>query len=232
MKKTGILLSSAATIALLVSASAASAQSSVNTTVNSTRGGSNPVTTYRVTGKNSNGTATATTLELNDAQTNTWRITGFVPADCVLFTGGGNGSQQVIDLGQIGIEGQSNLGSDTVFDLRDNIQLTVASGTAGCNTANTMTITKANGASGLVNSAPGAFDGDQFQANIPYSIAATFDADTVTSLNVSSTAPSNQATLGAWRSGFTMAFNAGKPGKGLVAGAYEDVITVRFDTDI
>lgn len=233
MKTTATLLAGAAVLAMSFTASVAAAQTkSVNVTTNSSRGGANPVTTYTVRGQNSNGTATASTLELNDAQQNSWRITGYVPADCVLFTGGGNGSEQVIDLGEIGVEGQSNLGSDTVFDLRSDIELTIASGTAGCNTANTMSIMKTNGASGLVNDAPGAFDGDQFQANIPYSIAATFDADTVTSLNVPANANGNEIGLGAWRSGFSMKFFAGKPAKGLVAGTYEDVITVRFDTDI
>lgn len=231
MKTITSLLGGAAVLAMTLTASVATAQTkSVNVTTNSSRGGSTPVTTYTVRGKNSNGTATATTLELNDAQTNSWRITGFVPADCVLFTGGGNGSQQVIDLGQIGVEGQSDLGSDTVFDLRDNIQLDIASGTAGCNTANTMTITKS--AQGLVNSAPGAFDSNQFQANIPYSVSATFQAGSETSLVVAANDDSEQKTLGAWRSGLSMRFFAGKPGKGLVAGTYEDVITVRFDTDI
>jgi hypothetical protein len=233
MKTTATLLAGVAVLAMGFSATAAAAQTNnINTTVNSTRGGANPVTSYTVRGSNSNGTATLSTIELNDAQQNSWRITGYVPADCVLFTGGANGSEQVIDLGEIGIEGQSNLGSDTVFDLRAPIELTVASGTAGCNTANTMSIMKANGASGLVNDAPGAFDGDQFQANIPYAITATFDADSVTSLNVPANANGNEIGLGAWRSGFSMLFRAGKPAKGLVAGTYQDVITVRFDTDI
>ncbi|WP_313008893.1 hypothetical protein [Brevundimonas vesicularis] len=233
MKTITSLLGGAAVLAMTLTASVAAAQTSnVNVTTNSSRGGSNPVTTYTVRGQNSNGTATASTLELNDAQTNSWRITGFVPADCVLFTGGGNGSQQVIDLGEIGVEGQSNLGSDTVFDLRDNIVLTIASGTAGCNTANTMSITKTNGVRGLVNSAPGAFDSNQFQANIPYSVTATFQAGGETNLTVASGDDAEQKTLGAWRSGLSMRFFAGKPGKGLVAGTYEDVITVRFDTDI
>lgn len=236
MKTTASLLAGVAVLAMgftAFTASVATAQTNkVNVTTNSSRGGATPVTTYTVRGQRSDGTTMDSTLELNDAQQNSWRITGYVPADCVLFTGAGNGSEQVIDLGEIGIEGQSNLGSDTVFDLRSTIQLTIASGTAGCNTANTMSIMKDNGASGLVNKVPGAFDSDQFQANIPYSIAATFDADTVTSLNVPANANGNEIGLGAWRSGFSMVVTAGKPPKGLVAGTYEDVITVRFDTDI
>ena len=215
-----------------LSAAAAVAQpNNIAVTRDSSRGGANPVTNYTVRGTNGGNTANVGSLEVNATQTNSWTITGSVPADCVLFIGEGQSNTQTIDLGEIGIEGQSNLGVDTVFDMRSPISLTVASGTAGCNTANTVSINK-DDIRGLVNANPGAYDANQFQANIPYSVTATLNDGASRTISIPTTGNGAEQPLGAWRSGFTMSISAPKAARGLVAGDYEGTVTVVFDTTV
>lgn len=229
MKNIASLLGGVAVLAL----TASGAMAQVRNIAVTTNVGTKPDTSYTVRGTNGGNTATLGSLGLNANQSNSWKITGFVPADCALFTGGANGSQQEINLGELGIEGESDQAVNNLFDLRAPINLAIASGTAGCNTANTMTISKDNGASGLTNAdavASGGFDNTQFQANIPYQIVASFQTAGVDSLTVSPSEPSDNLPLGPWRSNFNMAISAQKPANGLVAGTYEDVITVSFVT--
>jgi len=113
---------------------------------------------------------------------------------------------------------------------------TVNSSTAGCNFNNTVTLSKANGSQGLLNSAPGGYDTNEFQANIPYQVAATFTAGAQGAVAAAGSQTLTAATgdaskvgnYGAWRSAMTMIVTAPTPGKALVAGSYQDTLTVEL----
>ena len=77
----------------------------------------------------------------------------------------------------------SNTNVNSAFEMVSPASAVVNSTTAGCNFNNTVTLTKANGAQGLRNLAAGGYDSNQFQANIPYSVGASFTATTNTSAN-------------------------------------------------
>ena len=173
--------------------------------------------------------------EATPTVTNTWLIKGAVSKDCSYY--GGSSTAHTLDFGTIGVNTQSNTSVGNAFDMVSAATATVASTTAGCNFNNTVTLSKANGAQGLLNNAAGGYDSNEFQANIPYSVAAKFQGTTNQSAGAAGslqtvTAATGDAskvwTGGAWRSDMILTINAPTPGKALVAGDYQDTLTVEL----
>ena len=88
---------------------------------------------------------------------------------------------------------------------------------------------------GLVNSAPGAYDTDQFQANIPYEVTASWTgvergtraAGTNQTLEVDTNTRRGVKRQGAWRSAMDISIVApAVSGAGIVAGDYEGTVTL------
>jgi len=164
--------------------------------------------------------------------TNTWTIKGKVTPDCSYY---GGSTTKTLDFGTIGVNTQSNTSVDNAFTMRAAAVANVNSTIAGCNFNNEVKITKANGASGLTNSAAGGYDSDEFQANIPYSVTASFrgtadQAKGARGGSQSLTVPTDQKTNswagGAWRSSLNLLITAPAPEKALVAGNYSDTLEV------
>ncbi|MDP5281313.1 hypothetical protein Q9Q95_20475 [Sphingomonas sp. DG1-23] len=186
---------------------------------------------YNQWGLNDGNTQTA-----SPTVTNTWLIKGTVTKDCSYY--GGSSTSHTLDFGTIGVNTNSNTNVNSAFEMVSPASAVVNSTTAGCNFNNTVTLTKANGAQGLRNLAAGGYDSNQFQANIPYSVGASFTATTNTSAGavgspLTVTAAEGDAskvwTGGAWRSDMTLTINAPNPtGKALVAGNYSDTLTVEL----
>lgn len=166
--------------------------------------------------------------------TNTWLIKGSVSKDCSYY--GGTSTAHTLDFGTIGVNTQSATSVGNAFDMVSPAVATVNSSTAGCNFNNTVTLSKANGSQGLLNSAPGGYDTNEFQANIPYQVAATFTAGAQGAVAAAGSQTLTAATgdaskvgnYGAWRSAMTMIVTAPTPGKALVAGSYQDTLTVEL----
>lgn len=167
--------------------------------------------------------------------TNTWLIKGAVSKDCSYY--GGSSTAHTLDFGTIGVNTQSSTSVNNAFDMVSAAVATVNSTTAGCNFNNTVKLTKTNGSQGLVNSAAGGYDTNEFQANIPYSVAATFNATTNQSAGAAGSSQTLTATTGdasktgnygAWRSDMTMIVTAPTPSLALVAGNYQDTLTVEL----
>lgn len=186
-------------------------------------------TVYRAGGAALGNTETATP---NVATTFTLR--GNVTKDCSFYAGNSAAARD-INLGTIGVRTGNGENVSDAFDMRAPAVAGIQSGTAGCNFNNTVTIAKANGVNGLVNGAAGGYDAVQFQANIPYSIDAEWTGTTSQSAgvngstqtrNVATNEASETWTGGAWRSEFTMGILVPTPSKALVAGNYQDQITV------
>lgn len=230
-----LLRASIAAVALVASAGAAQAQS-LNVTSN---------TDYSVgalsylfggigTVYNATTTSWGNTETARDNVETTFTLRGNVTKDCSFYAGNGSSARD-INLGTIGVRTGNGENVNAAFDMVAAANANILSGTAGCNFNNTVKIEKANSTNGLVNNGAGGFDSLQFQANIPYSIAATWTGTTNQSAgangslqtrNVGTNQDSVTWTGGAWRSSFNMAINVPTPSKALVAGNYQDQITV------
>lgn len=166
--------------------------------------------------------------------TNTWLIKGAVSKDCSYY--GGSSTSHTLDFGTIGVNTQSATSVNNAFDMVSPAVATVNSTTAGCNFNNTVTLSKQNGSQGLLNSNAGGYDTNEFQANIPYSVAATFTAGATNTVGAANSQTLTAATgdgskvgnYGAWRSDMSMVITAPTPGKALVAGNYQDTLTVEL----
>ncbi|NIJ26505.1 hypothetical protein [Brevundimonas terrae] len=174
-----------------------------------------------------NGTAAG-----NDGATFT--LKGNVTKDCSFYSG--SSTNQTLDFGTLGIYASDNTGPAAAFDMVAPANVTVYTNLAGCNTANSVTITK-NSANGLINSGNTAgYDSNVFQANLPFSVEAKYTAAAHNSvangsqqtLSVSSTALSNVANHGAWKSPFSLAVNIPVASKALLAGNYEGTVAVQI----
>jgi hypothetical protein len=188
-------------------------------------------TRYTATSTSSNNTDTASGTSNVDT---VFTLSGTVSKDCSFYAGNTAGAQS-INFGTIGVKTGNNENVGAAFEMAGAATAKVESLTAGCNANNEVVLTKSS-ALGLVNSAPGGYDSDQFQANIPYSVKASWKGvalnETTTGTPqtlevVANNGTLNSKTQGAWRSAMTIDFNAPAiADKGLVAGTYSGTTTL------
>lgn len=160
-----------------------------------------------------------------------FNLSGSVSKDCSFYAGNG-GNAQNLNFGTIGIQAGNNVNVSDAFEMVGPAVAVVTSATAGCNFSNVVKIEK-NNAAGMVNTNPAlSYDSNQFQANIPYRVAAAWTgvadgAGAVVggpqSLAVSEVQLNNSIAQGAWRSGMILTFTAPVATKALVAGQYTGV---------
>ena len=160
-------------------------------------------------------------------------LNGTVNKDCSFYAGN-NSSARTINFGTIGVRTGDNENVGAAFEMVGAANANVETLTAGCNTNNTVEISK-DDVRGLVNGNPGGYDTDQFQANIPYSVTAAWTGvaqnaqavGSAQSLNVPTTGNAGLLAQGAWRSKMTINFNAPViTSKALVAGDYTGKTTL------
>jgi hypothetical protein len=168
--------------------------------------------------------------------TATFSISGSISASCVL--GNGDADLDDVDFGTLGIYGDASNGVDNAFEMvGTNSNGNSSTNAAGCNTANTLTLTKTNGVQGLLNAdaLASGYDGNVFQANIPYSLGANYVAGSpgqigvsgsLGKFTVSTTEASDSRENNAWRSGLGIRVDVPAAAKALVAGTYTDTVTV------
>lgn len=171
------------------------------------------------------------TAENNDGATFT--LKGAVSTDCAYYSGSSNA--QTIDFGTIGIYASDNTGPAAAFDMTAPANVTIDSNLAGCNTSNTVTLSKSD-IRGLVNNSSAGYDTNVFQANLPFSVTANYTAGAVgvagaaspTSLVLDAASNSASAQHGAWKSAMALNVNIPVPSKSLLAGAYQGDLTVNI----
>jgi len=160
-------------------------------------------------------------------------LTGSVNKDCSFYSGNSQSARN-IDFGVIGVRTGDNENVHSAFEMVGPAIADIDTLTAGCNFNNEVSISK-NDIRGMVNNAPGGYDTDEFQANIPYSVNAAWTgvalndqvAGTGQFVNVSTTQNAGAIQQGAWRS--NMAIDIVAPAitnKGLVAGTYTGTTTL------
>ncbi|MDZ3833349.1 MAG: hypothetical protein U0S50_16265 [Sphingopyxis sp.] len=160
-------------------------------------------------------------------------LSGRVNKDCSFYAGN-NANATNIDFGVIGVRTGNNENVNSAFEMVGPATAEIESLTAGCNFNNEVVITKSN-VNGMVNAAAGGYDTDEFQANIPYSVAARWTgvaqnavtSGTAQSLTVSTSQLNGTKTQGAWRSSMNIDIVAPAiTNKGLVAGTYTGTTTL------
>lgn len=163
-------------------------------------------------------------------------LSGTVNKDCSFYAGNTD-SATTIDFGVIGIRTGDNENVNNAFSMVGDATADIETLTAGCNFNNRVIIAK-DDVRGLVNSAPGAYDTDQFTANIPYSVTANWTgvdrgvraAGTAQTLEVDVSTRRGVERQGAWRSAMDISIVApAQPGIGIVAGEYEGTVTLTLE---
>lgn len=163
----------------------------------------------------------------------TFTLKGAVSTDCAYYTGN---ASTTVDFGTIGIYASDNTGPANAFDMTAPANVSIDTNLAGCNTSNTVTVSK-NDIRGLVNNSGAGYDSNVFQANLPYSVTGSYTAGAVGSaaaatngnwINLGLNANSTQASHGAWKSAMSLDVNIPVPSKSLLAGAYEGQLTVNI----
>ncbi|WP_426024583.1 hypothetical protein [Brevundimonas sp. PWP3-1b1] len=161
----------------------------------------------------------------------TFTLKGAVSTDCAYYTGN---ASTTIDFGTIGIYASDNTGPANAFDMTAPANVSIDTNLAGCNTSNTVTVSK-NDIRGLVNNSGAGYDSNVFQANLPYSVTGSYTAGAVGSaapasqgnyISLATTANSTSASHGAWKSAMSLDVAIPVPSKSLLAGAYEGQLTV------
>ncbi|MBT2135766.1 hypothetical protein KK137_15615 [Croceibacterium sp. LX-88] len=186
-------------------------------------------TRYTALGGSLSGDTTPATTRVDVEFT----LKGKVNKDCSFYAGN-TASARTIDLGVIGVQTGNNVNVQSAFEMVAPAGALIDTLTAGCNTNNVVEINK-NDIRGLVNNNPGGYDTNQFQANIPYSVEASWNGvalnaqttGTTQSLTVDTASNAAQKQQGAWRS--AMSIDIVVPtvtNKGLVAGNYEGKTTI------
>ena len=180
--------------------------------------------------------APADSEEATPTVTVEFSLSGQVNKDCSFYAGNNAGARD-IDFGVIGVRTGDNENVVNAFSMVGAATADIETLTAGCNFNNRVTIEK-DDVRGLVNSAPGAYDTDQFQANIPYSVTANWTGvergvragGTAQTLEVDTETRREVKRQGAWRSAMDISIVAPAiPGRGLVAGDYEGTVTLTLE---
>lgn len=168
----------------------------------------------------------------------TFTLKGSVTPDCAYYSG--DSANKVIDFGTIGINATDDVGPVAAFTMANAAVVVINTNLAGCNTASKVKITKSD-VGGLVNATPGGYDTNAFQANLPYSVQASYTASGNGApaagagqlLEVAANQLSNtSAQHGAWKSAMSMNVLIMQPTKALVAGAYEGSFSVLISTGL
>ena len=215
------LLTTAAAVALIAGSASAQAVAPVAITETSF------VNTQNGAGVDAGATVTSLTA--------TFSISGTVTPSCIM--GNGDAVLDDVNFGTLGINGDAYNGVDNAFEMVGARNGNSSTNAAGCNTSNRLTLTKTNGAAGLVNTAATGigWDPNVFQANIPYVLSAIYTAGSPGQQSVSPSlgkfsvaegASSNFRENNAWRSSLGVKVEIPAAAKALVAGTYSDTVTV------
>ena len=161
-------------------------------------------------------------------------LSGTVTPDCSFFVGN---VDQSIDFGTIGIEARDNVGPASAFDMTAPATASIQTNVAGCNTRNRVTVEKGR-ATGMRADSNAGFDQTQFTNDLDYTVDATWSgsnpnggaqAPTSETLSVGLNDRRNSTRQGAWKSVFNLDINVPVPTLSLLAGDYEDTLTVTLD---
>jgi hypothetical protein len=189
--------------------------------------GGSPISSWHAVGESEGNNGTAAT---SDGATFT--LKGAVSTDCAYYSGTGN---QVLDFGTIGIYASDNTGPAAAFTMTDDASVEINTNLAGCNTVNTVTVSKVN----MVSDNTGGYDAAIFRNDLPFSVTAAYKAgatNSTTASNQSWTVGTGQSSdfrkHGAWKSAMSLNVNIPQQQKALLAGNYTGSVSVTIAAGI
>jgi hypothetical protein len=185
--------------------------------------GASPISAWHAVGQSG-----ANVGSVNDTGAATFTLKGKVATDCAYYTG--SSTNQTLDFGTIGIYADENAGPANLFNMTQAASVEINSNVAGCNTANTVKISKTD----LVSDNAGGYDSSVFTNKLPFSVTATYKAGVPNSAaaahsqswTVASGVGTDSKSHGAWKSPMSLNVNIGKPNQALLAGNYEGTVSV------
>lgn len=181
-----------------------------------------------------NGQSGGNVGSVGDTGSATFTLKGKVATDCAYYSG--SSTNQSLDFGTIGIYADENSGPANLFTMTQAATVEINSNVAGCNTANTVKITKTD----LQSDNVGGYDSSTFTNKLPFSVTATYkagaDGSTAAAQSQSWSVASNIGSLskthGAWKSPMSLNVNIAKPTQALLAGNYEGTVSVLISAGI
>lgn len=162
----------------------------------------------------------------------TFTLQGSVSPSCIFYSG--DNTTQTLDFGTIGIWADENAGPNNAFRMSGQAYFNIDTNLAGCNTANTVTLSKTHMTN--ASAATAGYDTNvftnqlRFTANAKYTAGAKGVADNAaeTSLFLSREELTKPAEHGAWKSRMNIYVLVGQPDKALVAGDYVGSVSVQL----
>ncbi|WP_333612020.1 hypothetical protein [Brevundimonas bullata] len=152
-------------------------------------------------------------------------LEGSVSKDCVYYSG--DNSAETFDFGTLGIYAGDNTGPNAAFTMVAPAVLTIQTNLAGCNTNNTVKLSRT--ANDMVNASTAGYDQAVFTNKLPYSVTASYKGSSQSggagaAINrdqlLAEGAPESVQANGAWKSPMTLAVVVSQPTQALLAGDY------------
>jgi len=182
------------------------------------------------------GQSGANSGSVNDTGEATFTLKGTVATDCAYYSG--NSNDHTLNFNTIGIYADENAGPANLFTMTSAASVEINTNVAGCNTANTVKISKAD----LVSDNDGGYDSSTFTNKLQFSVKASYKASPSGAPAVAQAGhnwtlpvdlPTDKRTHGAWKS--PMKLNVNIPqvtDKALLAGTYTGSVSVEITAGI
>ncbi|NWE52506.1 hypothetical protein [Brevundimonas sp. P7753] len=185
--------------------------------------GNSPISAWHAIGQSGGNIGS-----VGDTGSATFTLKGNVATDCAYYSG--SSTNQTLNFGTIGIYADENAGPANLFNMTQNASVEINTNAAGCNTANTVKITKTD----LESDNNGGYDSSVFTNKLPFSVTATYKAGNPNSAvaaqsqswTVASGVGLGSKSHGAWKSPMSLNVNIAKPNQALLAGNYEGTVSV------
>ncbi len=161
----------------------------------------------------------------------TFSLKGAVSKDCVYYSG--DNSSESFDFGTLGIYTGDNTGPNAAFTMVAPALLTIQTNLAGCNTNNTVTLSRT--VADMTSDSTSGFDNDVFTNKLPYRVTASYQGASQAgggSAAVGRTLTMVEGDLneaepnGAWKSPMNLTVLVPTPNKALLAGNYSSSFQV------
>ncbi|MBD3834039.1 MAG: hypothetical protein IE910_11930 [Brevundimonas sp.] len=182
-----------------------------------------------------NGQSGANSGSVGDTGEATFTLKGTVATDCAYYSGSSN--DHTLNFGTIGIYADENAGPANLFTMTQDASVEINTNAAGCNTANTVKISKTN----LVSDNVDGYDNTTFTNTLPFSVKAKYKAANAGApaagvnqvwIDVPANLPGGQKTHGAWKSPMSLDVKIARPTQALLAGTYTGSVSVMITAGI
>lgn len=181
------------------------------------------------------GQSGANSGSVGDTGEATFTLKGTVATDCAYYSGSSN--DHTLNFGTIGIYADENAGPANLFTMTQDASVEINTNAAGCNTANTVKITKTN----LVSDNADGYDNTTFTNTLPFSVKAKYKAANAGApaagvnqvwIDVPANLPGGEKTHGAWKSPMSLDVKIARPTQALLAGTYTGSVSVMITAGI